>query len=114
MNEREEQSRQIEIDIETAKDKIAMVDALIRLRKNKDFKRVFIDGFSGTEAIRVVKALADPACQDPSTQALLQARISAVGVIEQYMIAIERIGEMSRRALNDYENDLVELADEEA
>ena len=114
MEDREDQMRMIEMDIEVAKDKIAMVDALNRLKKNKDFKRVFADGFSGTEVVRVVKALADPACQDPQTQAALHARISAVGVIEQYMIAIDRIGEMSRKALGDYEEDLVEVAAEEA
>jgi len=98
-----EQIELIELSIESAREKVAMATSLRRLYKNKDFKKVFLDYFLGTDVSRTVKALAEPACQDPNIQRALQKRIDAVGQLDQFMRMTERIGDTAAKALVDDE-----------
>ena len=104
-----EQLEAVDHSISRAKDQIAMADALGRLYKNRDFKKVFLDGFLNEEAARTVRALANPAMQDAQNQAMLQKQIIAVGQVHQFMLTIDRIGMMARKSLGEFEETREEI-----
>lgn len=75
---------EIEISIDQAKEKIAMAEALTRLRKNPDFIKVIVKTYMKRNAIWLVEAKADPEKQDERNQAFFDKQINAIGQLSQY------------------------------
>ena len=53
------QVEEIELEINQAKEKVALKDSLEKLIKNRDFKKVITEGYFEQEAIRLVLLKAD-------------------------------------------------------
>lgn len=105
---------QIERGIAQLKEQTARSDALERLLKNADFKKIISEGYFKDEAIRLVDLKADPAWQKPEQQAFVIIQIDAIGVLKGYLRTIEHTGSMAKKVLPDYEADLIEAQVEEA
>lgn len=73
------------------KKKIALAEALERLRQNKDFKEVFIDFYTEKEAIRLVKLLGDQTVNMGSSKEAFR------NDIQERMIGISRFNEVIRQ-----------------
>lgn len=93
----------IEVSIEHAKTTVAMAEALRRLCKNKDFKKVFLDHFLITEAARTVKLMADPSQQRPECQDALQKVLISIGQVDQFMRATLTMGDMAQQGIEEDE-----------
>lgn len=74
----------IEHNIKNAKGIIEFGNALERLRGNKDFKRVILEGYFEQEAIRLVHLKSDPNMQSPVLQQSIVKDVDAIGSLSQY------------------------------
>lgn len=99
----------IEISLKSAKAKVEMAEALKRLQKNRDFKRVFLDHFLGTEVARTVKLMADPNMQSPQQQEILQKMLISVGQVDQFMRVTLMFGDMALQSITDDEDAQAEI-----
>jgi hypothetical protein len=108
-----QEAEMIEVSIEEAKAKVAMADAVRRLCKNKDFKKVFLDHFLGTEVARTVKLMASPSAQNPAYQEALQKMLIAVGQVDQFMRMTLTLGDMAAQGIVDDEAELQAILAEE-
>lgn len=93
----------IEKEIADGKNTVELGDAIERLRINRDFKRVVIEGYFEKEAIRLVHLLADPAMQTPVARANIVASMEAIGNFSQYLSNSIRFSDMARKLINDCE-----------
>jgi len=100
---------QVELSIEEAQKNIDRMEALERLRKNRDFKLLVEEGYLQDEAARVVLAKAEPGLQGPEQQVMLENMIIAVGYFRQYLNKIYQFGSHSKRAMSEHQDTREEL-----
>lgn len=74
----------IEQNIQRAKEEVEFGHALERLRTNKDFKRVVLEGYFEDEAVRLVHLKADPAMQNAESQRMIVQQMDAIGSLSFY------------------------------
>lgn len=104
---------QIQVELKHAQEIIKDRDALDRLRKNKDFKRVIDTLYFKEEAARLVMARANSALNDEQQRHILMM-IDGVGCLVNFFDTVERRGSDMDVAIKDYEEALEEVAREEA
>ena len=105
----EEQINQIEVNIESAKEAIACRDSLVKLTKNREFKKIIEDGYFKDEASRIVLVKADPALQSAENQEQLDKQIIAIGELRQYFRMIFAVGAEAERSMTADEQTREEL-----
>jgi len=116
MNEmtRDDEMVELEVDIELAKEKVALGDSLLRLHYNEDFKKVFVENLLRDEASRVVIALADPNMQRDDLRRYFHNMIITIGHLKQYMNGVLITANQAEKAIEDAEEARQELLAEEA
>lgn len=85
--------------MDQAQDAIKDLEALKRLEKNRDFKRLITEGYFREEASRLVLMLPDPNMQEPAMQKSMQEGIIACGQFRQYLGTKYQIGNAAVRSL---------------
>lgn len=103
----------IEENIRQAKAIAGKGDALERLRQNRDFKAVILDGYFKEEAIRLVHLKADPSMQSPDMQKSIIAQMDAIGSLNQYFTAVNQQSSIARKAIAADEETRDEILAEE-
>ena len=103
---------EINLDIEHAKGLVSKSEALKRLESNADFRRVFIEGYFKDEAIRLVDAKSMPQLQGEEAQAQIIKSIDGIGTCKEYLRTVHHVGDNAKRAIEDSEQLLEELAEE--
>ena len=103
----------VELSIKNARKTLDQAKSLERLRSNRDFKALILDGYFREEAIRLVHLRSDPAYQSPTAQALILLDIDAVANLVSYFRTVEALGETARKALIDGEETLEALSQDE-
>lgn len=86
---------QIRITIEEKKEMIGLGDAILRLSKNRDWKKLIDIEFFEKEPQRLVALLAHPSMQDEASQKELRNQMLAVAYFRQYL---HRIGIFAQQA----------------
>ena len=104
--------QQIHIDIESATEQAALGAAVTRLMKNKDFKKVILDGLFKNEAVRLVLLKGDPSMQSDEAQKELLKQMDGIGSLRQYLYAMEMLGKRAAGAIEDYQEELETLRNE--
>lgn len=104
---------EIEVDIDIAKEHIALGDALVRLKKNPDFKKIFEEYYMVQEPARVVQAMADPNMQTESFQRGFHNIIRSVGNFGQFMTNILVTADRAEKLLEYAEEQRLEMLREE-
>ncbi|TXH13303.1 MAG: hypothetical protein E6R03_11530 [Hyphomicrobiaceae bacterium] len=89
----------IDSNIREAKKIVDVGDSLERLRANRDFKRVILEGYFEQEAIRLVQLKADPNMQSLDSQKSIIAQIDAIGSLGQYFHAVYQKAQIARKAI---------------
>lgn len=103
----------IEDNIRQAR-KIAEVgEALERLRNNRDFKKVMLEGYFEQEAIRLVHLKSDQNVQSPDMQKSIIAQIDAIGAVSQYFSTVMHKASIARKAIASDEEARDEILEEE-
>lgn len=78
---------QIEKEIQSAKERVQFGEAIERLKSNRDFKKVFLEGYFREEAIRLVGLKADPSQQKEECQQEIIKQIDAIGAVQAFLNA---------------------------
>lgn len=108
----ESQLEEVQVTIKQSKEAIALMNSVLKLTENKDFKAVITEGYFEKEASRLVLLKADPSLQNEKEQLEIDRRIIAVGYLRQYLSYIVQIGRMAEKSLQDAEETQQELMQE--
>lgn len=100
---------EIELNIQQAKSIVELGNSLERLRNNKDFKKVIIEGFFEKEAIRLVHLKADYNMQDADSQKSIATQMDAIGTLSQYFSKVRHEGMLAQKAIESDEETRDEL-----
>lgn len=109
-----DQLQDIEENIKEARKIVEFGAALDRLRNNKDFKAIILDGYFKTEAIRLVHLKADPSMDTPERQANIIKGMDAIGALSEYFHVVDHQAQLARKAIDYGEEAISEILDEEA
>ena len=109
----EQEVRNIEISIESARACVKTADCLRRLMTNPDFKDLILEGYFKDECIRLVSLKAAHEMRDEEHQTYLVKAMDGIGSLQQYFNVINYAADQAVRAIQDGEESLVELAQEE-
>lgn len=101
---------EIRLEMEEARGIVEDGEALTRLSKNPDFKRIVLEGFFKERAVQLVELKAAPAMSSPERQAQILKDLDSIGGLQQYFNSINA---MAITAEMTIEAGRAELADEE-
>ncbi len=108
----EDEIQEIQLDIDSANETINLDDALTRLCRNSDFKKVILDDYFKEEAARLVEIKAAPQVQGPSAQEAILRAIDGIGQLQQHFNKIRVMASTARSAVEQAHAMQQELADE--
>lgn len=74
----------IEKEIQHSKELVELGKGLERLRSNRDFKKIIVEGYLEQECIRLVLLKADQNMQSTEKQASIVKQMDAIGALHQY------------------------------
>lgn len=103
----------IEVSLKDAKETVGLAEALQRLHKNRDFKKVILEGFFEKEAIRLVHLKGQPEAQTEELQKAIIAQIDAIGSLRGYFGKIFQAGNQASKSINEYEKELEGMLQED-
>jgi hypothetical protein len=103
----------IEDNIRQARKIVEVGEALERLKANKDFKKVMLEGYFEQEAIRLVHLKSDQNVQSPDMQKSINAQIEAIGAVSQYFSTVLHKASIARKAITSDEEARDEILEEE-
>ena len=103
----------IEREVRNAQTIIKFADALRRLKKNKDFIDVVLNGYFKEDAIRLVHLKARPDMQSEESQKLVISQIDAIGAFSAYMNTAFHKEQMAKKTMEDIEYARDNLSDDE-
>lgn len=104
--------QRLDVDIETAKQAIARMDALERLYNNKDFKEIILDGYFMKEASRLVLLRGDINIS-PEDERDCDKMINGVGCLRRFFQLVNTFGMQAKAGMEEYENTREELLAEQ-
>lgn len=107
------QIKVIEESIKSAKKLVELADALERLKSNKDFKTIVMEGYFEKEAIRLVQAKSNPALQSAEMQKSIITQIDSIGNLNVYFTTLVQQAAMARKSIEQDEAAIEEIAAEE-
>lgn len=107
------QIEEIELNIQQAKTIVANGVALERLRNNRDFKKVIIEGYFEKEAIRLVHMKSDFNSQSAESQQDIDNDMIAIGRLSKYFNEVFRRADLASKAIESDEETREELLAEE-
>jgi hypothetical protein len=102
----------IEQEVKNAKKTADLGAALDRLRNNRDFRKIILEGYLETEAVRLVHAKGNPECQRPEKQATIARDIDGIASFVQYLNTICQLADLADKDIKDSELQLDELRKE--
>ena len=102
----------IERNIKEKKNFVDMSNALQRLKSNKDFKSLILDGYFEKEAVRLVHLKAAPDFQTPEKQKAVLDQIDAIGSLSGYFATITFNANQAGKAIEADEETLLDLRNE--
>tara|TARA_R110000850_G_scaffold233967_3_gene358864 strand:+ start:7285 stop:7617 length:333 start_codon:yes stop_codon:yes gene_type:complete len=102
---------QIEISIKDAKDMVSARDALLKLKSNRDFKKIVLEGYFEKEAVRLVGLLAAPGMD--AHKNLIVRDLEAISSLQSYFQSVLMIGDTAANSVAEYEAELEMLRQEE-
>lgn len=103
----------IDRNIRQARTALEEGNALERLRDNKDFKKVVLEGYFKDEAVRLVHLKADPSMQSDASQKSIVAQIDAIGSFSSYLTQTLQRGVMAGKQIESDEATREEILAEE-
>lgn len=89
----------IEVNIESAKEFIALGKALERLNSNADFKKVFIEGYLKDEAVRLVHLKNSPEIDTPQMRENIEREIDGIGMVLSYLRTVFQRADWAEKAI---------------
>lgn len=97
------QLEEIDKAIEDSKETIETAEALLRLKKNKDFKKVILDNYFVDHVSNLVQIKANVGAQDKQSQKYIENQLNAVGHLGQFLEMILATGVNAQESLESHE-----------
>jgi len=113
MNSIEQQMHEVEVTIEQCEEQIAQAEALQRLHKNADFKKLILEEYFEKNAIRAVMMKSASGHEGEKEQKNLDNVLIGIGQLGQYFHKIFTFGEGAARAMEEHKNTREELLAED-
>ena len=98
-------AQEIQITLDEANEKIDAGESLLRLRRNKDFKRLIEKGYLNDEALRLVAARANPNLTEQQRESLV-TQIDGIAHFQNFMNLILQEAHYFEDVKREYENSL--------
>lgn len=98
--------------IENAKVYKDLGTSLEKLRSNREFKKVILDGYFKDEAIRLVHLKSDPSMQTPEKQDAIIRSIDAIGSLVSYFRVVEQFASIAAKDIELNEVTIQEAREE--
>lgn len=108
-----EQIQHVELSLDEAKKVVDFGEAIQRLEKNADFKKVILDGYFNDEAKRLTFLTADTTLDDKSANAVW-AGIRAIGELRAFLMNRKVTAEIAKKEVMDFSETLEEIRGEDA
>jgi hypothetical protein len=105
--------KQLEENIKTGRKFVELGQSLERLRSNRDFKKLILEGYFEQEAIRLVHLKADPSMQTQERQASIVSQMDAIGSLSSYFNLVLHKAAMAEKGIAQDEQTIEELSAEE-
>ena len=105
----DESVKALEASIQRAKLHIELGDALEKLATNREFTEVVLKGYFEQEAIRLVHLKADPALQNPDSQASIVRQMDAIGNLKAYFLVLRMNASLAGKEIADANNMIEEI-----
>lgn len=102
----------VELTLEAAKQQAGLLEALQRLERNRDFRKVILDGYFRDEPARLASLLAEPRLTTEQKADTLNS-IKAVGELQQWFLKVRTFGDQAQKAIIDHEEELRILREQE-
>lgn len=103
---------EIEVTIEELKKTVARRDLLRKLESNREFRKIFLEGYFKDEAARLTALSAEPSQEKARPQIMLE--IQAISCVRQFLRNIGMMGDIAERELRDNQEALDEVRAMEA
>lgn len=103
--------KNIELNIEEAREFVKFNEALERLGKNKDFQTVILKGYFKEEPARLVEALAAPNLQDQKFQDAILKSMEGIGQLQQFFNKVQHQADMAQSAIEEGQRELDDMAE---
>lgn len=103
------QIEEVELSNQTAKKMIELGNALQRLEKNRDFKRLFVEGYLREEAIRLVHIRGDHNMQDEVSQKIITQLMDGITGLTHYCNRVRHEAHLAEKAVEENDRLLEEL-----
>ena len=99
----------IEREIQHSKELFELGKGLERLRSNRDFKKIMVEGYLEQECIRLVLLKADQNMQSVEKQASIVKQMDAIGAVNQYFQTVMVKAAMAEKSLvaDEHERELL-------
>jgi len=102
----------LEQQLKDAKEGVELYQALERLSKNRDFKRIVLEGFCEADAARCIRLSVDPTLDETTREDAIRMA-QAAGYLKRHMRAIDQMGQMYLNSIPELEDALHEARVEE-
>lgn len=107
----ESEMEAIEMTIQAAREKVQLKDELVKLGNNKAFKKIFMEGYLKTEAVRLTELAGQDSMKEFRGE--IFDAIKGISHFHQFMDAILREGDMAAEAIMQHEMMLDDIRAEE-
>lgn len=104
---------QLELNIKTARQHVALGQAFERLMSNQDFEQVILTGYLEKEPVRLVHLKADHAMQDSVSQTSILRQMDAIGTLTHYFQTIRHLSGQAAKSVSADEETRQEMLAEE-
>lgn len=105
--------KELEANIESAKESIELGASLERLFSNRDFKKVVLNGYFKEEAVRLVHLKGAPESQNSDAQMSIVNKIDAISSFSNFLKDIARDAELADKTVSLDEQTRNEITFEE-
>jgi len=95
--------KELDHRIKESKKTLDLGQSLERLRNNRDFKRVVLEGYFCEEAIRLVSLKQEPQVQSKDSQESIVRQIDAIGTFQGFLREIDRQTDQAVKTIEDCE-----------
>lgn len=99
----------LDANIKQAQKIVDVADALERLKTNRDFKKVILEGYFEQEAVRLVHLKADSNMQSDASQKSILSQMDAIGGLNQFFETTFYKANQAKRAIEADEETRAEI-----
>lgn len=94
----------LDAQVEQGKKLVEASASLERLKSNRDFKKLILEGYFKDDAIRLTSLLGHPAYQDPAKRQVIYGDLHAIAGLQEYFRTVLIQGEQGQKQIESAED----------